>query len=80
MKTAEEILRNYFPKPTNEGEKNDDISIINMMKEYAQQESERSVNEFKDRFIREINTHSSYFEDDGHNSKLNIEKLIEQLK
>lgn len=34
---AIEVLRKYLPKPTNEGEKNDDANIIKAMEEYANQ-------------------------------------------
>lgn len=37
VKSAEEILRQIFPPPKNEAEKNDDANIIIAMKNYANQ-------------------------------------------
>ncbi len=44
-KAAEEILRKHIPPPKNEGEKNDDINIINAMIEYSQRLNEVSEEE-----------------------------------
>lgn len=38
---AETVLRNHIPSPKNEGEKNDDINIINAMQEYARIQIEK---------------------------------------
>jgi hypothetical protein len=54
MKTPEEILRKHIPPPVNEGEVNDDMNILNAMREYAQHYIEATFVLPSDESIREM--------------------------
>ena len=45
--TAEKILRKHIPPPTNNGELNDDVNIINAMEEFAQLRVDEAVREIE---------------------------------
>ncbi len=85
-KTAEQILRNRMYLDSNT--KSDNLKRfyslvsyereIEAMETYATQEREKAVNEFKERLIKEITSEVNF--DDGYDSILSVQNIIEKLK
>jgi hypothetical protein len=82
MKTAEEIMNKHFKECfETHNEKVSDkyiLYFLKAMKEYAKQESEKAVREFKERLINEITLDVLF--DDGYDSMLAVQNIIEKLK
>jgi len=81
-KTAEEIMSKHFKECfETHNEKISEKYILyfhKAMKEYAQQEREKAVNEFKQRLIKAITSEVNF--DDGYDSILSVQNIIEKLK
>lgn len=82
MKTAEEIMNEHFKECFDIHKETISEKYIlyfhKAMKEYAQQESEREVNDFRKRLIKAITLEINF--DDGYDSMLAVQNIIEKLK
>ncbi len=52
--TAYVILRKYLPPPRNEGERNDDINIVQAMEEYAKRREAKRIDEAVTHHLAEV--------------------------
>ena len=80
-KTAEEIWNNtgFIDDYKITDIKNQlDFAVIQSMETYATQEREKAVNEFKQRLIKAITSEVNF--DDGYDSILSVQNIIEKLK
>jgi Mg/Co/Ni transporter MgtE len=83
-KTAEEILRHHLHSHVTKDNLKRFYSLVSYEREieameiYAAQEREKAVNEFKQRLIKEITSEVNF--DDGYDSILSVQNIIEKLK
>lgn len=80
-KTDIEILRQHIPAPKNEGEKNDDINILQSMNDFAMQEKQKEAIEFTE-WIKEhcfLDKNSNWLRD-GEKTSAELYKLFQDWK
>ena len=83
-KTAEKILRHHLHSHVTKDNLKRFYSLVSYEREieameiYATQEKDKAVNEFKQRLIKEITSEVKF--DDGYDSILSVQNIIEKLK
>ena len=84
MKTAEEIMHEHFKECfETHNEKISEKYILyfhKAMKDYAQQESDRKLREFKNELIKEVDSWNKYLLDKQVISIVIVDYLMEKLK
>jgi len=87
IKTASEIISPFvygnYDNPDDasglpEGDYIEESKCVEAMEIYAKQESDKAVLEFKERLIRAITSEVMF--DDGYDSLLSVQNIIEKLK